>query len=203
MKSVIYAIDRQYGSGGHEIGEKLAKELNIPFYDNQLIALAAEKAGISKDVFEEVDERPTNSFLYSLAMGSFGFGGSGAVTDLPINDKLFIASSEVIREIADKGPCVFVGRCADYILRDYPNCVKFFCYGDINKRISRIKTVLDLPKQKAIEVINRKDKTTASYYNYYTNKKWGAKGEYDLLINTSKLSVDSCVKLIKNYVELL
>lgn len=203
MKPIIYTIDRQYGSGGHEIGEKLAKELDIPFYDNQLIAMAAEKTGISKDVFKEVDEKPTNSFLYSLAMGAFGFGGSGAVTDLPINDKLFIAQSEVIREAAGKGSCVFVGRCADYILREMPNCVNIFCYGNINDRIDRIKKVLDVPKHKAIEIINRKDKTTASYYNYYTNNKWGAKEEYDLLINTSRLSIDNSVALIKKFTELL
>lgn len=204
MKPTIFTIGRQYGSGGHEIGEKLAGRLNIPFYDNELIALAAKKSGMSEELFEQVDEKPTNSFLYSLAMGAFNFGTMTGYTDMSINDKLFLAQSEVIEDAAKEGACVFVGRCADYILRDFDNVVNIYCYGDMEDRITRIQSVLQVKNRKeAADIINRKDKTTANFYNYYSNQKWGQPENYDLLINTSKLSIDNSVELILNYKLLL
>lgn len=199
MKPTIFTIGRQYGSGGHEIGEKLAKKLDIPFYDNELIALAAQKSGVSKEIFEQVDEKPTNSFLYSLAMGAFNFGSMSGYTDMSINDKLFIAQSEVIEDVAREGSCVIVGRCADYVLRDYKNVINIFCFGPIEDRVRRIQKVLDLPPNKAVDTVNRKDKTTANFYNYYSNQKWGDAQNYDLLINTSKLPIDQTVGLIIQY----
>lgn len=199
MKSTIFTLSRQYGSGGHEIGEKLAKKLDIPFYDNELIALAAQKSGVSKEIFEQVDEKPTNSFLYSLAMGSFNLGGLSGYTEMSINDKLFIAQSEVIEDAANKGSCVIVGRCANYVLRERSNCVNVFCYGDMEDRIKRVQALSGLPRQKAQDTISRKDKTAANFYNYYTNQKWSDPQNYDLLINTSRLSIDETVNLIIRY----
>lgn len=199
MKPTIFTIGRQYGSGGHEIGEKLAKRLNIPFYDNELISLAAQKSGVSKEIFEQVDEKPTNSFLYSLAMGAFNFGSMSGYTDMSINDKLFIAQSEVIEDVARKGGCVIVGRCADYVLREYKNCVNIYCYGAMADRVARIQKILGLSQAKAADTVTRKDKTTANFYNYYSNQKWGEAQNYDLMINTSKLSIDAAVELILQY----
>lgn len=199
MKSTIFTIDRQYGSGGHEIGEKLAEKLKIPFYDNELIALAAQKSGVSQEIFERVDEKPTNSFLYSLAMGAYNFGGITGYTEMSINDKLFVAQSEVMEEAAKIGSCVIVGRCADYVLRNYENVINIYCYGEIEDRVRRIQSVLDLPAHKAVETVNRRDKTTANFYNYYSNQKWGDPQNYDLLINTSKLPIHQAVDLIMQY----
>ena len=124
----VITISRQFGSGGHEVGEKLAKRLELPFYDKELIALAAKKSGFSEEVFADVDEKATSSLLYSMVMGSYAFGTRvPGINEMPINDKLFIIQSDIIKKAAAEGPCVIVGRCADYILREHPNCLNVFC----------------------------------------------------------------------------
>lgn len=202
MKPVVYTIGRQYGSGGREIGQKLAKKLGIPFYDNELIALAAKKSGVSEEIFKQADEKPTNSFLYSLAIGAYSMGqGLVGYTDMSINDKLFIAQSQVIEDAVAHGSCVIVGRCADYVLRDYPNLINIFVCGELEDRYNALAKdeLKDIPRQKAIEMINKKDKTRANFYNYYSNKKWGDMVNHDLIINTSDISRDDAVELIVEY----
>ena len=116
----IITVARQFGSGGREIAQALAKELGIDFYDKELISMAAKESGMSPEVFEKIDEQATNSLLYSLSMGLYNFGnGFSAMGDLPVNDKLYIIQHKMIKKLADKGPCVILGRCADYILKDY------------------------------------------------------------------------------------
>ena len=202
MKSIIYTIGRQYGSGGHEIGEKLAKKLNIPFYDSELIALAAPKTGMSQEVFADIDERHTNSFLYSLSLGAYGLNGGAGFTEPSLNDKLFIAQCEVIEDAAKQGSCVFVGRCADYVLRDYDNVVNVFVYSNINNRIERIESVRDLTYSKAVDAIKKKDKKRSSYYNYYTNNKWDSPDNYDLMLSTDSITTDEAVDLILKYADI-
>ena len=135
----IITISRQYGSGGHEVGERLAEKLNIPLLDKELIALAAKKSGLSEEVFEKADEKAGSSLLYSMVMGNYTFGSRiTGINDMPINDKLFILQSDIIKKAADNGPCVIIGRCGDYILRDYKNVFHVFVHANKEARIARI-----------------------------------------------------------------
>ena len=137
--NTIITIGRQYGSGGREIGGKLAKRLNIPFYDKDLLSRAAKESGFCQEMIENHDERPTNSFLYNLVMDTYSFGyNSSSFVDMPISHKIFLAQFDTIKKIADEGACVIVGRCADYALAEYPNCVHIFIHADEDHRIKRI-----------------------------------------------------------------
>ena len=202
MNKVI-TIGRQYGSGGREIGQKLAKYYDIPFYDNELITRAAKESGFAEETFEKAEDKATNSLLYSLAMGinvygnqDFGFSG------LSLDDRIFLAQSDVIRKVADEGPCVIVGRCADYVLKNEPNIIDFFISGNTAEKKKRILERYDIEKNKAEDFIRKTDKRRASYYNYYTDMKWGEAKNYDLCINSSKTGVDGAIKLMKAYIEI-
>lgn len=193
----VITISRQYGSGGHEVGERLAKELGIPFYDKALIAMAAKQSGFSEDVFAQADERATSSLLYSMVMGNYGFGARiPGVGEMPINDKLFIIQSDIIKNAAKEGPCVIIGRCADYILREFPNCLNVFVHADKAVRVKRIVDKGLCDAKKAPDFITKKDKQRANYYNFYSNKRWEDLGNYSLTIDTSKFTVEQAIDLI-------
>lgn len=197
----IITIGRQYGSGGREIGEKLAADLGIKFYDKELLSRAAKESGLCEELFENHDEKPTNSFLYSLVMDTYSMGySSAAFADMPINHKVFLAQFNAIKEIANEGPCVMVGRCADYALADYKNCVSVFVEAPLEARIRRIAKKYDLTDAKAKDSIIKTDKKRASYYNYYSNKKWGDASSYNLCIDSSICGIDGTVELIKDFV---
>lgn len=197
----IITIGRQYGSGGREIGEKLAAVLGIKCYDSELLNRAAKDSGICQELFEHHDEKPTNSFLYSLVMDTYSIGyASSTFAEMPLNHKVFLAQFNAIKQIADEGPCVMVGRCADYALADYPNCVNIFIHAKLEKRIRRIAAKYDLTDAKAKDRILKTDKKRASYYNYYSNKKWGAAESYDFSIDSSLCGIDNTVQLIKDFV---
>lgn len=196
MSEIIITIGRQYGSGGKEIGEKLAREFGIPFYDKELLTEAAKNSGISEEIFEMNDEKPASSFLYSLVAGGYGNETT------PINHKLFLAQFETIKEIAQKGSCVILGRCADYALEENPNTVNVFIHADINTRIARGIEYYNLEANKAENIILKTDKKRSSYYYYYTGKRWGQADSYDLSINSGKIGIDNSVKLIKHFVEM-
>lgn len=196
MGKIIITIGRQYGSGGKEIGERLAKEFGIPFYDKELLTEAAKKSGICKEMFESHDEKPTNSFLYSLVVGSYASGTT------PMNHKLFLAQFETIKEIAEKGSCVILGRCADYALEDYPETINVFIHADMQTRMERGIKEYGLDTDKAEDIITKTDKQRGSYYNFYSGKKWADASSYDLSINSGKLGIEHSVKLIKDFVEL-
>ena len=199
----VITIARQYGSGGREIGEMLAKKLEIPYYDKELIALAAKKSGLSEEVFRQADERATSSLLYSLVMGTYGFGGGMAgVNEMPINDKLFLIQAEIIRKAAAEGPCVIVGRCADYVLKEDKSAVSVFLHAPIEKRIERISKLYQLEPRKAKELISKTDKRRSGYYQYYTSQKWGAAENFHLSLDTSTLSKEEIVDLLIQYGEL-
>ena len=198
----IITIGREFGSGGREIGRKLANDLEITFYDKDLLSRAAKDSGICEELFEKHDEKPTNSFLYSLVMDTYSFGYSSATfADMPLNHKVFLSQFDTIKKIADEGPCVIVGRCADYALSEYDNCLNVFISADMNSKIRRIATKHDLTDAKAKDLINKTDKKRASYYNYYTNKKWGECKEYHLCINSSVLGIDGTVETIKDFIK--
>ncbi len=196
-KKIIITIARQYGSGGREIGEKVAKMLGIPFYDKELITEAASKGNLSEDVLRHADESATNSLLYTLAMGSNVLTTTQFGYRMPINDKLFILQSEIIKEYAQRGSSVIIGRCADYVLREDPNVFRIFIYGDLEYRKTRILSRHpEIKTTQVIDAINKTDKRRSSYYNFYTGNKWGKYDNYDMAINSSTLTIDGAAELI-------
>ena len=201
--NTIITIGRQYGSAGREIGQLVADRLGIKLYDKEMLARAAKESGICEEIFETHDEKPTNSFLYSLVMDTYSMGYSGnAYTDMPINHKVFLAQFDAIKKIADEGPCVLVGRCADYALESYENMVSVFIHADLDARVNRISRLYDLTASKAKDRIVKTDKKRASYYNYYTNKKWGDAASYELCLCSSKLGVEGTAEAIVRYTQL-
>ncbi len=197
-KKIIITIARQYGSGGREIGERVAELLGIPLYDKEIITDAAAKGSLDEEVIKKVDESAANSLLYTLAMGSnilgttmhFGY-------KMPLNDKLFILQSEVIKEYAKEGSCVVIGRCADYVLKDEPNVLRLFIYGDLDHRQARIKERHpEIKSSQIIDAINKTDKRRSSYYNFYTGNKWGKYDNYDMAINSSTLGIEHTAQVI-------
>ena len=204
-KKIIITIARQYGSGGREIGEKVAELLNIPLFDKQLITDAASKGNLSEEIIKRTDETAANSLLYTLAMGSnvvgttmhFGY-------KMPINDKLFVLQAEVIKEYANKGSCVIIGRCADYVLRDEENVFRIFVYGDLDHRKARVaERHPEIKSSQIVDVINKTDRRRASYYNFYTGNKWGKYDNYDMAINSSTLGILGTAKIIARCAEKL
>lgn len=195
-KRVIITISREYGSGGREIGRKLAEQLGIPYYDNELISLAAKESGFDSDLFEEADQRKTTDFFYSMA----AFGNTAGVYNIPLNDQVFVIQSDVIRSVAKKGSCVIVGRCADYVLSDDPDCVNIFINADLDAKLKRAVEVYKLPADKAESLLTKTDKRRASYYAYYSNKKWGRADNYHLCINSGSVGIDASVEIIKSYI---
>ena len=203
MQTVI-TIGRQYGSAGHEIGEKVAKYFGIPFYDKSILTRAAKESGFCEEMIKNHDERPTNSFLYNLVMDTYSFGyNSSAFVDMPISHKVFLAQFDAIKAFAKEGPCVIVGRCADYALADFDNVLNLFIYADDEFKCNYIKKLDDSIKkdEDARDLYQKKDKQRQSYYNYYSSKKWGRAESYDLCINSAKLGVEGTVKFITQYVE--
>lgn len=202
MKTVI-TIARQYGSGGHEIGKKLAEKFNIHFYDKELIALSAQKSGMSKEILQQADEKATSSLLYSLVTGNYSFsGGVPFVNNKPVNDKLFSIQAEIIREIAEKGPCVIVGRCADDILSERKDVLNIFIYADKTFRLNTIVGRYGVDKSEAAKQLAKQDKQRENYYNFYTDKKWGETENYHLSVNSSAFGIDGSVELISKAVGL-
>ena len=205
MANKIYTIGREFGSGRREVGEKLAAKLGIKLYDKELLQQAAKDSGFCEEIFENHDEKPTNSFLYSLVMDTYSVSGYSAAPflDMPLNHKVFLAQFETIKKIAEKESCVIVGRCADYALSDNPDCINVFIHADLDVRIKNVSRNLNITENKARDIINKTDKQRASYYNYYTSKKWGDSKSYNLSLDAGKLGTDNCVEMILKFRELM
>ena len=205
MANKIYTIGREFGSGGKKVGEKLAAKLGIKLYDKELLQQAAKDSGFCEEIFENHDEKPTTSFLYSLVMDTYSVSGYSAAPflDMPLNHKVFLEQFETIKKIAERESCVIVGRCADYALSDNPDCINVFIHADMDKRIKNVSKNLNITENKARDIINKTDKQRASYYNYYTSKKWGDSKSYNLSLDAGKLGTDNCVEMILKYRELL
>lgn len=197
-KKIIITIARQYGSGGREIGERVAAKLNIPIYDKILITEAASKGNLNEEVLKKADESAANSLLYTLAMGSNTLGAAMHFGyNMPLSDKLFLLQSDVIRDFAAKGSGIFIGRCADYVLRDEPNILRLFIYGDLDHRQERVKERHpELKSAQVIDAISKTDKRRSTYYNFYTGNKWGKYDSYDMAINSSTLGIEGTAELI-------
>ncbi len=194
-------IARQYGSGGREIGERVAAALGIKQYDKELITMAANKGDLDEELLQKADETAANSLLYTLAMGSNLFGSGMAFGyKPPLNDKLFLLQSEVIRDIANRENCVIIGRCADYVLRDHKRKLRVFIFGDLPHRRERVIARHEgVTESQAVDIINKTDRRRASYYNFYTGNKWGKYDNYDLVINSSTLGIEHTADLITLY----
>lgn len=201
--NMIYTIGRQYGSGGKEIGTKLAEKLGIKCYDRELLERASKESGLCQELFENHDEKPTNSFLYSLVMDTYSLGySSSSYMDVPINHKVFLAQFDTIKRLAAEGPCVIVGRCADYALEEMDNCVNAFITADVETRARRISKLYDMTLSKATDAVIKTDKRRASYYNYYSNKKWGDVRSYHICIDSSQVGIDGAVDMLIKFGEL-
>ena len=194
----IITISREFGSGGMRVGELLAKELDIPFYDKAIINMAADKSGLSAGFIEKSDENIPSGFFHNLKYASYSSFDTVSYYDAPVTDKVFFAQSSVIKEIAAQGSCVIVGRCADYILRGEPELVRVFIRGSLDDRVRRAVERYDLPGEKAADKIRKIDKRRANYYNYYTSREWGSLDNFDLVINTSFTGVNGAVAVIKS-----
>ena len=204
MKNAIITIARQYGSGGREVGQKLAELTGYTFYDKDLITMAAQKSGLNHAVLDAADEKAANSLLYTLAMGSSSYHHGVSNLHVPLNDKLFTVQSEIIRDLAKeyKG-AIIVGRCADYVLANHTNLLRVFISADFDKRVQNIMELHSLTESQARDLIIKTDKRRANYYNYYTGGKWAKLENYDLVISTDKTGIDGAAKLIQMYLELV
>ena len=195
MANYVISISREYGSGGRIIGKKLAALLGIPCYDRTIIQKTAEKSGLSPEFIAKAEERARSRF--HMAIPSVGMATpSFANQSVPVSHQAFFAQADVIRELADQGPCVIVGRCSDYILSDRPDCVKVFIHAGMESRIQRCIHDYEDPADQAQARIAQMDKGRANYYSYYTGHTWGDMRRYDLTINTSTTGIDGAVQLI-------
>lgn len=196
-KKILITIARQYGSGGREIGERIAALLSVPLYDRELITHVSEAGALHPDVCERVDERATSSLLYTLAMGS-GFHAvqSGAI-HLPVNDRLFMAQSDYIRARAEEGSGVFIGRCADYVLHEEAARFSVFVYAPLAERCRRVMLRHpDLGERAALDLINKTDRRRSSYYGFYTGEKWGKYDNYHIAVDSSLLGIEQTAVML-------
>ena len=202
-KNIVITIGRQFGSGGRYVGRLLAEKLGVPFYDKELLSEAAKTSGICEEILEEHDEKPTRSLLFSLVTGVQSHMSSGAFyMDMPLNHKIFLAQFDAIRRIAEEGPCVIVGRCADYVLRENPDAVSVFVKADMASKVDRAVKYYGIEADKAEDRIRKADKQRASYYDYYATATWGDVDNYDLVVDTGVLGVEGAVELIAKFLEL-
>ena len=196
-RNTVITIARQYGSGGREVGMRLAEVLGIKSYDRELITMAAQKSGMSSEILNHADEKATNSLLYTLALGSSYYGAASIGTDVPINDKLFITQSQIIRALAAEGPCIIIGRCSDYVLRTNPARFSVFIYAPIEARIRRvIERGAAKTEKEARDLISRTDKRRINYYNYYTGRKWGSPDNYNMMLDSTFLGIEGSARAI-------
>lgn len=201
--NLVITIGRQCGSGGKKIGQMLAEKMGVKCYDKELLSRAAKESGLCEELFETHDEKPTSSFLYSLVMDTYSLGyTTSAYMDMPINHKIFLAQFDTIKKLAEEESCVIVGRCADYALADYPNTASVFITGEDKDKLERLKEMYKVDDSKAKDIMVKTDKKRASYYNYYSSKKWGDSRSYDLCINSTALGMDGCVDIILEFAKM-
>lgn len=205
MSNYVITIGREFESLGKAVGLKLSEKLGIKCYDKELLSRAAKESGLCEEIFHSQDEKPTSSFLYSLVMDTYSATGFTAAPflDMPLNHKIFLVQFDTIKKLAEEESCIIVGRCADYALSDFPHTINTFIHADLDFRIKNTIEEFNVSESKARDMIAKKDKQRASYYNYYSNQKWGHSKTYDLTLNSAKLGIDGCVDLILRYKELM
>lgn len=203
MENYVITIGRQFGSGGRELAKVLSQKLGIPYYDKELLMQAAKESGISENFFVNNDERMPS---FNNGIMPYGYGVNGMTwysTNTSISDdNLYRTQSDFIRAIAAKGPCVIVGRTADYVLRDHPNVINLFLTADIEDCIARVQRRGECGDHaKARKLVERTNKLRASFYNFYTDKKWGDTASYDLCINSSRIAISEIAELVVEYLK--
>ncbi len=191
----MITISRQYGTGGHDIGEKLAEKLDLPFYDKDIIAIASKESRFGEKAFEAAEETATTALGYALSNRS-----NRSLYGMPLNDQLFMVQAGVIRNVADRGPAVFVGRCADYVLDGYKEAINIFLQANMDARIKTVMARDRLSAREAEARIKRLDKSRATYYNYYTDRKWSDLGNYDIVLNVSHLTTEEAADLLSTFI---
>lgn len=187
MEHIVVTIGREYGSGGRIIAKRLSEVMGIRYYDKELITEVAKQTGLSESYIQMAEQRPTNSFIYDLYC---------AVQTPSISDQVFIAQSKVIKEAAERESCVFVGRCADYVLREMPKCLKVFVTAPLEARMRRAVDEYHIQGVNPETFVNRQDKFRASYYNYFSTGRWGERNGYDLVVN-SRIGIENTVRVIQ------
>ena len=201
MANCIVTIARQYGSGGREVGHLLSERTGWKFYDKDLITLAAQKSGLSSEALQNVDEKAANSLLYTLALGSSIYNHGLEHVNLPINDRLFVVQSEIIKELAASGEgAIIVGRCADYVLSGQENLVRVYITANFDTRVKTVMARHELTEAAAKDLIVKTDKRRANYYSYYTGEKWGRADKYDLVVSTDRIGIEGAASLIVDYI---
>ena len=203
MKKKIVTISRQYGSGGRYIGENLAKAMGVPCYDEKLIDMVAKESGFAQSFVAEKGERMTGSLLFNIA-SSLSFANNVFSTNngVTLQDEIYFTQNRIIKELADKGPCVIVGRCADYILREREDCLNVFIHADEESKIERAEKYFNITREEAPAVLKKKDKARANHYKYYTDQEWGIASNYGLCLNSGLIGIEGCVKAIQQVLEL-
>lgn len=195
----IITIGRQFGSGGHEIGNLLATRLDIPLYDNNLVRMVAKKLDIREETARAVDETTLNSFLsgYALAPMEYAENAGDTKTIQPLNEQVYEIQTEIIRKLAYRGPCVIVGRCADFVLKDHENCIDVFICADKEDRIRRIAKRYDMSEKKAADKIAKVDRERKYYYESHTNQEWGSADAHQIVLNASRLGLERMVDVLE------
>lgn len=190
------AIEREYASGGNEIGQKAADILGLPFYGHKLIELVAKRAGVSPARLERMEERATNSFIYSIYAMSQIINGSADESSLPSPERLHLAVVELIRELSSNGPCVFMGHSAGAVLKDRPDVLRVFIYADRKFRTARAESVYGIDSTRVAATLDKSDNRRANFYRMNMMEKWDDRKNYHLMLNSARLGIDACVKMI-------
>lgn len=188
----VITISRQYGSGGRDVGLALAKKLGIPFYDNELITMAAQESGFAPELFKNADQNASNSLLFSLSM----YGSATGTFNMPLGDQVFLIQSDIIKKIANEGPCIIIGRCADYILRDFPNSFSIFLHAPLERRLERAVEKYNIDPLKAKDIVTKADKKRSVYYSHFTGEKWGASENYHITVDTARMGLDGATEVL-------
>ena len=202
MEKVVITIARQYGSGGRTIGEMLAKDLGIHYYDKELMKLASDDSGINEALFVKADEKVKNTLLFRAAKNAYnGELIPPESDDFVSNDNLFNYQAKIIKQLAEEESCVIIGRCADYILRDYDNVLSVFVHAPKDFLMEQAAKKLSMSSKEIEKYIARTDKSRADYYKYHTGREWTDARNYDLCLDSSKLGFERCVEEIKAYMK--
>ena len=199
MGKKIITISREYGSGGRQVGLTVAKKLGMEFYDKELIDAAAKEIGFPTEMIADREQRLTNSLLYNFAMGTLygiAYPREPKVSELPLTEQIYQAQKKAIEEAAKRGSCIFVGRCADYILKSRPDVLRVFIYADRDIRKRRAIEEYGEIEEYIDEFMYQTDKRRRIHYENYTNQKWGSRENYDLMLNSGLLGVETCVDIV-------
>jgi cytidylate kinase len=203
MDKYVITIARGYGSGGRTIGKMLSQELGIPYYDRDLLRLASDDSGINEELFAKADEKLKKSLLFNIARKVYkGELIPPDSDDFVSNDNLFNYQAKIIKELANTESCIIIGRCADFILKDYPNVVRVFVHAPFEDCVKTLKEMTGKSEKEIEKEIISIDKHRAEYYKYYTGRDWKNAENYDLCLNSSHLGFQKCVEIVKSYLDI-